>query len=66
MVKQGHLGDSVVEGLPSAQVMTQGPGIKSHIRLPGVGGLAASLSASLSVSLVKNINKILKKKRKEN
>ena len=31
---QGHLGGSVVEHLPLAEVVILGPGIKSHIGLP--------------------------------
>ena len=58
----GRLGGSVVERLPLAQVVTQSPGIKSHIGLP-VGHLLLLLlvSASLSVSLMVK----LKKKKKD-
>ena len=43
----GHPGGSVVECLPSAQVMIQGPEIESYIGLP-----AWSLLLPLSVSLL--------------
>ena len=62
---QGHLGGSVVECLPSAQVMILGswdPGIKSHIRFP-MGSLLLPLPMSLLPSLCLSwINKILKKR----
>ena len=57
----GHLGDSVVEHLPLAQVMTPGsqnPGIESYIRLPAWSlllPLLVSAFLSLSVSLVDNL-----------
>ena len=42
----GHMGGSVVERLPLAQVVISGSGIKSHIRL-----LAGSLLLTLPMSL---------------
>ena len=48
----GHLGGSVVERLPLAQIMIRGPGIEieSHIRLPA-GNLLLPLCLCLSMSL---------------
>ena len=43
---EGHLGGSVVECLPSAQVVIPGPGIQFYIGLP-----AASLPLPLPISL---------------
>ena len=52
--KPGHLGGSVVEHLPLAQVVIPGPGIKSHFGLP-VGKLPSlflPLPMSLPLSVV--------------
>ena len=62
----GHLGDSVVECLPSAQGVVLG----SQDRVPHQAPYekpaspSACVSASLSVSLIKKINKFLKKTNK--
>ena len=48
--REGHLGGSVVQHLPSAQVMILGPGMKSCIRLPG-GSLLLPLPKSLPLSV---------------
>ena len=45
---EGHLGGSVVEHLPSAQVVIWGPGIKSYNR-PFAGSLLLPLPVSLSL-----------------
>ena len=47
----GHLGGSMVEHLPSAQVMIQGPRIKSRMGLPA-GSLLLPLPISLPLSLI--------------
>ena len=51
---EGHLGSSVLEHLPSAQVMIPGPGMESHIGAPQrePASLSAGVSTSLSVSLM--------------
>ena len=63
VVGQGHLGGSVVERVPLAQVVVPGPGIQSHIRLPA-GSLLLPLlfPLPLCVSHEQIINKISKKK----
>ena len=50
LLNVGHLRGSVVERLPSAQVVTQGPGIKSHIGFPA-WSLLLPLLVSLPLSL---------------
>ena len=47
---EGHLGGSVVEHLPLAQVVILGPGIKSCIGVPS-GSLLLPLSMSLLLSV---------------
>ena len=47
---EGHLGGSMVEHLPPAQVRSQGPGIKSQIGLP-TGSLLLPLPVSLLLCL---------------
>ena len=66
----GHLGGSVVELLPLAQVMIWGPGIEFHIQVP-IGNLLLPLPMSLPLSLCvslmnKNIQSSKKKKKREN
>ena len=46
---RGHPGGSAVEHLPSAQGVTPGPGIESHIGLPA-GSLLLPLPVSLPLS----------------
>ena len=48
--KEGHLGGSAVEHLPSAQGVIPGARIESHIRLP-TGSLLLPLPMSLPLSV---------------
>ena len=65
--KTGAWVAQVVKHLPSAPIISQGPGIKCHVRLPAAWGICFSplpvLLCSLSLTHTQ-MNKILKKKKK--
>ena len=50
--EMGQLGGSGVKSLPWAQVMTQGPVIKAHIRLPAQQSLLLPFSLPLPLPLL--------------